>query len=90
MRLGAELWRLARHERMRQHLIDAWEREQYADHPWWEQAAVLELMGYHVTRDPVATLRQPTELHARTQALAPEWNHHLTIATASRSRDSGT
>ena len=61
---------------MRQYLIDAWEREEYADHPWWEQAAVLELMGYHVTRDPVATLRQPTELHARTQVLAPEWNHH--------------
>lgn len=61
---------------MRQHLVEAWEREDYTTHPWWEQAAILELMGYHVTPDPVATLRQPTELHARTQVLGSEWNHH--------------
>jgi hypothetical protein len=60
---------------MRQHLAGAWERDQFERHPWWEQAAVLELMGYVVTSDPVATVRHPTELHARTQFLGPEWNH---------------
>jgi hypothetical protein len=61
---------------MRSHLVEAWEREYFTTHPWWEQAAILELMGYRVTQDPTAHLHQPTELFARTQVLGPEWNHH--------------
>jgi hypothetical protein len=61
---------------MRSYLADAWDLEQYTTHPWWEQAAVLELMGYVVTPDPTARLRHPTELFNRTRELGPEWNHH--------------
>lgn len=48
----------------------------YADHPWWEQAAILSLMGYSVTPAPYAELSEPTELYERTCFLPAEWNHH--------------
>lgn len=50
-------------------------REEYADHGWWEQAAMLDLLGYdHHTR-PV-TLDAPTELFDHTHFLETGWNVH--------------
>jgi hypothetical protein len=59
----------------------AWERmrESFADHPWWEQGAVMTMMGYRITVTngwPHAVLEKPTELHDRTQFLPAKWNHH--------------
>jgi hypothetical protein len=51
----------------------------FADHPWWEQGAVMTMMGYRITVTegwPHATLAAPTELHDRTQFLPPRWNDH--------------
>lgn len=50
-------------------------RKEYAQAPWWEQSAMLDLLGYdHVTR-PV-TLDTPTELLAHTHFLETGWNVH--------------
>lgn len=48
----------------------------YLHHGWWEQAAILELLGYTVTNEPHAVLAQPTELYRHTTFLPATWNHH--------------
>lgn len=57
-------------------LDQVWSMRQYLSHPWWEQAAVLELMGYHVTDNPEAKRERPSDLYDRTQFLGHEWNDH--------------
>jgi hypothetical protein len=54
-------------------LEQMWRMDQYTSHIWWEQAALLELLGYH--GHPVR-LEHPTELYARTCWLDLEWNSH--------------
>lgn len=53
--------------------------EKHLHHVWWEQAAMLELMGYDVLEGPVS-MRTPRcdgcELFQRTAFLDPAWNHH--------------
>lgn len=56
-------------------LREAWDCGRHVDHPWWEQAVVLEQMGYHVD-GPAATLDTPTTLYERTQFLSATWNDH--------------
>lgn len=56
-------------------LLDAWNSETYIQHPWWEQAAMLERMGYQVNYNTAHHLRM-TPLYAHTAWLDPEWNHH--------------
>lgn len=56
-------------------LCQAWDGGRHVHHPWWEQAAVLELMGYRVD-GASATLDTPTTLYERTAFLAAEWNDH--------------
>ena len=50
--------------------------DHHLNHPWWEQAAMLEQMGYLVTDPPTARLVAPTTLYDRTTFLSPRWNHH--------------
>ena len=50
--------------------------DHHLNHPWWEQAAMLEQMGYEVTDSPTARLVAPTPLYHRTKFLSPRWNHH--------------
>jgi hypothetical protein len=57
-------------------ICDTWNAGKYLNHPWWEQAAVLERMGYIVTDKPHATLDKPTTLYERTTFLQSTWNHH--------------
>jgi len=52
-----------------------WRLDRYIDHPWWEQAALLDLLGYRHDRRPVA-LGEPTGLYDRTHWLGLEWNSH--------------
>lgn len=49
-----------------------WRSTQFTDHKWWENAAVLRLLGY-TTEAPV-TLGRPTGLYRRTRFLGLEWN----------------
>lgn len=59
----------------------AWDNmlDTYAEHPWWEQAAIMEMMGYKVTLTagwPSAVSGSETELLNRTQFLPAKWNDH--------------
>lgn len=56
-------------------LHEIWNSGLYLDHPWWEQACMLEKMGFNVEH-PRATLEQPTALYDKTTWLNPTWNHH--------------
>lgn len=57
-------------------LDDVWREERFLHHWWWEQAAVLEQMGYRVTDQPTSTLDKPTTLYRLTTFLSSEWNDH--------------
>ena len=66
---------------MAQWLQFAWDQmlADFVEHPWWEQAAVMTMMGYQITLTdgwPHSTLAAPTELHGRTQFLPAKWNDH--------------
>lgn len=54
-------------------------RDDLVDHPWWEQAAMIELLGYQLTgRNLVATIAPSTinTLNRATHRLAQQWNDH--------------
>jgi len=59
----------------RQFLDRVWAAEQYIDHPWWENAAVLDLLGYELPPDltPPHKVR-PSEYDARVELIGLEWN----------------
>ena len=57
-------------------LEQAWAAGEDVHHPWWEQAAIMRLMGYAVEAGPRGRLDTPTTLYERTTFLGPEWNHH--------------
>lgn len=57
-------------------LDEMWKLTDYMDHPWWEQAAMLELLGYDQLHRPVA-LDSPTELFTKTHWLETGWNVHV-------------
>lgn len=52
-------------------LDEAWALEEYSEHAWWENAAVLELLGYGL--EP-ARLVEPTPWLARTKLIDRRWN----------------
>ena len=56
-------------------LEQLWRMDRYLNHGWWEQAALLDLLGYRHEPRPV-TLDRPNELYARTHWLGLEWNSH--------------
>lgn len=57
---------------MRSLLARIWGMTSFLHHPWWEQAAILDLMGYETTR-PVRHVSS-TCLWYRTGLLGEEWN----------------
>lgn len=58
---------------MREILDRLWDMTQYLAHPWWEQGALCELLGY---QGRPLQLTQPTGLYGRTYWLGLEWNSH--------------
>jgi len=52
-------------------LDQVWALDQYTEHPWWENAAVLDLLGYGL--EP-ARLVEPTPWLARTKFIDRRWN----------------
>lgn len=53
----------------------AWDCNRHITHPWWEQAVMLEQMGYAVNGTH-ARLDSPTTLYERTAWLDAAWNDH--------------
>lgn len=60
---------------MRSTLQAIWARDRYLNHGWWEQAALLDLLGY-AHRERPARLVEPTTLYRHTHWLGLEWNSH--------------
>ena len=56
-------------------LNQIWDMEKWLMHGWWEQAALLELMGYNVWQ-PTRYLGEPTEVYNYTYFLNNSWNVH--------------
>jgi hypothetical protein len=50
-----------------------WAHDSYLNHGWWEQAALLDLLGY---QHHPARLVEPSELYQHTHWLGLEWNSH--------------
>lgn len=60
---------------MREVLKEMWSMREYRNHPWWEQGAMLSLLGYDSWARPTA-FRGRTDLYDHTQYLSPDWNSH--------------
>ena len=56
-------------------LEEVWGMTKWLMHGWWEQAALLELMGYTVYA-PCRELGNPTDLYNKTYFLDNGWNVH--------------
>lgn len=57
-------------------LAQVWGMTQYTNHPWWEQAALHELLGYRHNGKAIfpVTRGEPTPLRDRTHLLDESWN----------------
>jgi len=69
---GVMYWRRTR--RSQELLAEAWKQAHLIDHPYWEQAALLELMGYDVTHTRSVRMQAPTTWHDGVHYLGNEWN----------------
>ncbi len=54
-----------------------WALDKYTMHGWWEQAALMELMGYRPDVRPTYCRDTDNELYKATYWLDPGWNVHL-------------
>lgn len=70
---NAGMWMLKRE--MLEYLDTIWNNNKYLNHGWWEQAALIELMGFEVSPYR-ADLKNPTKLYHKTKLLEQKWNHH--------------
>lgn len=58
-------------------LDEIWSMTEFYDHGWWEQAAMLTLLGYRVDPRPTELVTtEPTGLYRRTHWLDNSWNCH--------------
>lgn len=56
-------------------LDDTWAAEQYIDHRWWENAALLDMLGYELPADGSRPRKaRTTELEERVEFIGLEWN----------------
>lgn len=60
---------------MRPFLERVWTMTQFLEHGWWEQAAMVRLLGYEL-RKPVSLVEE-TPLYLHTHWLEPGWNGHV-------------
>jgi len=62
-----------------------WALDDDVDHPWWEQASLLRVLGYEVHPHPTCRLVTPDRLLAGVQFVGTEWNSvHLDPAPHTR------
>ena len=59
-------------------LEQIWNMTQYLNHGWWEQAALMDLMGYDpaIEHFPTYPKDKSRELYQRTRFISTEWNVH--------------
>lgn len=61
-------------------LEKVWALDKYLNHGWWEQAALLDVMGYErlaVEQFPIQHSGAANELYEHTRWLPGEWNVHI-------------
>lgn len=59
-------------------LAEVWNAVKWIDHPWWENAAILELMGHEVGDGPgPVVMKSPTPYYRKAALLGNEWNSIL-------------
>lgn len=61
--------------RTRRLFEEIWEQTDLLDHKWWENAAMLRLLGYEL--EPSVRLVAPTRMNKRVQFLDAGWNSVL-------------
>jgi hypothetical protein len=66
------VWVLRRDRKTSRFLAKVWRQTQYLHHKWWENAAVLELLGYRL--EPTVELVKPRRMLGRVQFLDQAWN----------------
>jgi hypothetical protein len=57
-------------------LQETWRLSQYTHAPWWEQSALLDVMGYNANARPI-TVDHSTALLEHTHWLDKSWNVHI-------------
>lgn len=64
-----------RHDDLLAFLGNAWRKKHFIDHPWWEQAAILELLGYSIDRPGgLAHPGEPTQWTRLVGFMGTQWN----------------
>jgi hypothetical protein len=80
---NCDVWYL--HPPMAPILKQAWEMTGFINHPWWEQAAIMHLMGYDLGKLPIKCTT-PTDLYRHTHFLPLAWNSHESSDRAAEPR----
>ena len=71
---NAGVWILTK--KMLPYLEVMWNNDKFLNHGWWEQAALMELMGFTVSDESSPRLYCKTDLFNKTKWLDQKWNHH--------------
>lgn len=53
---------------------EVWKSVDFIDHPWWEQAAIMTLLGFDLSVPGLARLVHPTPCYNKVGKLSTEWN----------------
>ncbi len=69
------VWVLRNHRATRRFLEAVWTHTEYLDHHWWENAAVLEELGYSV--EPRVEIVRPNRMRERVRHVDRGWNSIL-------------
>lgn len=69
------VWVLRNHRATRRFLDAVWAHTEYLDHHWWENAAVLEELGYQV--EPRVEIVRPNRMRERVRHVDRGWNSIL-------------
>lgn len=70
------VWLMRQSELSRSFLDEVWARKEFTTDQWWENAAVIDLLGYSIRPTRPVALSQFT---AGTFWLGSEWNSHIGI-----------
>jgi hypothetical protein len=80
---NAGVWVLRNRRSVRRLLDRIWNRVEYLDHDWWENAALLRELGYTV--EPTVELVRPTRIWGHTRFVDRSWNS-ISVDAASHPR----
>jgi hypothetical protein len=66
------VWLIRKDATISEFLDSVWQSTEFVEHKWWENAAVLKLLGYAL--EPQVRLVRPTPMWYRARLLSNEWN----------------